>query len=95
MTVGFPVTKGGLDLALGQLAIDTREMLTRAKHIADCLSGVTDEQLRNFGYSAEEVTLIRDVQTDVATLLQVFTGQAALAVPHDFMAYLGQLFGTK
>jgi hypothetical protein len=95
MTVGWSVGKGNLDIALGGLATDTRDMLTRAKQITDYLTTVTDAQLENMGYSTDDVTLIRQVQVDVTTLLGIFTGQATLAAVHDFTFYLSQMYGVK
>lgn len=95
MAVGWSVGKGNLDEALGALATDTRDMLTRANQIVKYLATVTDAQLENLGYSVDDVTLIRQVETDVNTLLGIFTGQATLATPHDFTYYLSQMYGVK
>lgn len=95
MAVGYTVGKGDLDLALGVLSINTRDMLTRANQLVNYLTTVTDAQLANLGYSTADVTLIRQVQTDVTTLLGIFTGQATLAAPHDFTAYLKQMYGVN
>ena len=95
MAVGWSVGKGNLDEALGGLATDTRDMLTRAHQITNYLSTLTDAQLANMGYSTADVTLIRQVQSDVTTLLGIFTGQATLAAVHDFTFYLSQMYGVK
>jgi len=95
MAVGWSVGKGNLDLALGGLATDTRDMLTRASQIVAYLATVTDVQLENLGYSVDDVALIRQVQTDVTLLLGIFTGQATLPAVHDFTAYLKQMYGVK
>lgn len=95
MTVGYNIGKGDLDLALGALAIATRDMLTRGNQVQSCLTGLTDTQLGNLGYSPADVTLIRNVQSDINTLLQVIQGQAPLATAHNFMANLSQMYGAK
>lgn len=95
MAVGWTVGKGNLDEALGALATDTRDMLTRADQIVNYLATVTDTQLENMGYSTTDVTLIRQVQSDVTTLLGIFPGTAALPAPHDFTASLSQMYGVK
>lgn len=96
MSVGFSIAKGDIDSALGQLATDTRDMLTRGQRIVNCLSQLTDGQLENYGYDiATDIPLIRAVQADITLLLQVFPGQAGLDTPHDFLANLGQMYGAK
>lgn len=95
MSVGYSIGKGDIDLALGALATDTRDMLTRGSQVVNCLATLTDVQLQNMGYSAAEVTLIRAVQTDVNTLLAVFPGTQALPTAHNFLANLSHLYGAK
>lgn len=95
MAVGWSVGKGNLDEALGALATDTRDMLTRAKQIVDYLNTVQDTDLQNLGYSTTDVTLIRQVQSDVTQLLGIFPGNAALPTAHDFTASLKQMYGVK
>jgi hypothetical protein len=95
MSVGYSIGKGDLDLMLGSVAIDTRDMLTRGQQVTACLTNLTDTQLGNMGYSPGEVSLIRAVQSDISTLEQIITGAATLTAVRDFTANLKQLYGSK
>ena len=96
MSVGFTVAKGDLDTALGQLATDTRDMLTRGQRIVDVLSNLTDTDLANMGYdSTVDVPLIRGVQSDISQLLKIFPGNSALPTAYDFLTNLSKLYGAK
>lgn len=95
MSVGYSIGKGDIDLALGTIAVDTRNMLSQGQQLVNCLGGLTDAQLANMGYTTTEVTLIRNIQTDINTLLGVFPGTQALPTAHNFLANLSQCYGAR
>lgn len=94
MAVGYSIGKGDIDLMLGTVAINTRDMLNRGAQVTACLANLTDIQLQNMGYTTAEVTLVRNVATDITSLEQIIQGQAALATARDFQANLKQLYGA-
>lgn len=94
MAVGYNIGKGDIDLMLGTVAINTRDMLGRGQQVTACIAGLTDTQLANMGYTTAEVTLIRNVANDISTLEQIIQGQAALTVARDFTTNLKQLYGA-
>jgi hypothetical protein len=95
MSVGYYIGKGDIDLMLGAVAVDVREILTRGNRHVSCLANITDAQLENMGYTAADVTIIRNVAADILTLEQIITGQASLATVRDFTANLRQLYGAN
>lgn len=95
MSVGYSVGKGDLDLMLGSLAIGTRNMVMRGQQVLSVLQGMTAAQLQNMGYSAAEVTLIQNTQSDIQTLVAVIEGTGTLATAHNFLSNLAQMYGTQ
>jgi hypothetical protein len=95
MTVGYSIGKGDLDLALGELATSTRDMVTRGQQVLNVLQGLPTTQLANMGYSPADITLIQNTQTDIQTLIGVIQGTTTLATAHNFLSNLSQMYGAK
>ena len=95
MSVGYPISKGDIDLMLGTVATNTRDILGRGQQVTACLAGLTDQQLQNLGYTTADVALIRATATDISDLEAIITGQAAQAVARDFTVNFKQLYGAK
>lgn len=95
MPVGYSIGKGDLDLALGDLATSTRDMVARGQQVLNVLSGLNATQLANMGYTPADVTLIQNTQTDIQTLIGVIQGTGTLAAAHNFLTNLSQMYGTR
>lgn len=91
MSIGFSLTKADLDARAGQLAMAVRDDLARCAAFCDLLNDTSivdpsssDLFLRNLGYTASEVTILRAAFTDLKSLWNVFHANATVPSVNDF-----------
>lgn len=93
MAVGIPSTKAQVDGLLSGLTRNLRQVVDQIHEFNDDVIAMADADLTALGYSADDVTLIRDISADLLQLYAIFGGAAALAQPKDFTANISKVWG--
>jgi hypothetical protein len=84
MSVGFPVSKAGIDDVAGNLALNLQRNLDSIRQFKAWLDNKTPVELQGYGYSEEEAVLLKDSFTDLDALAQVASGQRAQGQANNF-----------
>jgi hypothetical protein len=96
MAAGLQVDRSELDNAVGAVARDLNRTVERSQKIYQWLNGVNDNHLQmNMGYNAAEITQLRNFQSDMRVLYQIYTGKEPLAVVKDFRDTMKPLWGLN
>ena len=90
---GLQVTKGEIDSVTGAISRDLMRNLERAVRAARWLQSKDDPYLTSLGYTAEDITELRQFQARSIQLVDIFTGQATLATAFNFRATYAKLSG--
>lgn len=95
MSVGLPVTKNEIDTRAGDLARAFQRMAGDVSTLKGYLDGATEEVLVEYGYTANEVAVLKTAITDLKQLLvDIGYGVEPLPAAKDFTAFLRQLWGV-
>lgn len=94
MAVGYPKNKDSVDSIVGELAQSINRNFRRAVQFKTELDSFTDQQLTAAGYTAGEVTALRNLATDLVQLNNIYTGSATLGAAKDFRTSLRPLWGV-
>lgn len=94
MSVGRIISKGEIDVQIGDWASMFQKQLQRITTLKGFFDSQTDDQLVALGYIATEVPIIRAGINDGWQHAQITIGQAALASPQDFRQYISQFWGV-
>lgn len=94
MAIGYPKDKANIDAQLGDIAQSINRSFRRAVQLGVELSAYTDGQLTGAGYTAGEVTILRNMVTDMAQFNNIYTGAATLGSVKDFRTNLRPLWGV-
>jgi hypothetical protein len=94
MSVGLIVTKQELDTKSGEIARTFQRLAGDVTTIKGYLDGTAEQVLLDFGYTANEIAVLKSGISDLAQLVvQIGYGQEGLAAPKDFTVFLRQLWG--
>ena len=94
MAVGYPKNQDSINGIVGELAVSLNRSFRRAVQLKTELDAYTDQQLTNAGYTAGEVTALRNLVTDLNQLNSIYTGAAPLASAKDFRPSLRAVWGV-
>lgn len=91
MTVGYPLNKQILDTRLGFLTKTLDDTLEGFVVLKTVLDGMTDAQLEDsaagFGYSTDDLTVLRGIAAAMAKLRNIAHGQDTQAAASDFFFF--------
>jgi hypothetical protein len=95
MPAGLPVDKFQLDNQIGTLARNLEAFATQALQLKQYLDATPDETLQEqpFGYTPEDVALIKSAAGDMATVAQVYKGTADHTPASDLGQFSRRLMG--
>lgn len=94
MAIGYSKDKASIDGVLGDVAQSLNRTFRRAIQLGTELSAYSDTQLTGAGYSAGEVTTLRNFVTDMTQLNNIYTGAATLGSAKDFRTNVRPLWGV-
>ena len=94
---GNPVNRGSTDMLAGTLAQQIQVWCLNVANFNTWLSAQTDEVLTAppFGYTEEDVALLKSATTDELTLSQIFLGEQELTPARDLSVFVKQLAGIR
>ena len=84
MTAGFQPSMGGINAQAATLCIALRTDFQNIQTFSIWLNSQPDAALILLGFAQEDVNALRTAFGDLAQLLLVVRGQAALPAPKDF-----------
>lgn len=93
MAVGKVITKSDIDNDASNVAIEVDNALRRASNFNDWLATQTESDLVAYGYTSQEVAILKSAYTNLDTLNSIYQGTANLPVSQDFRIFLRQLWG--
>ena len=94
-TVGNAVTKAQIDGTSGNLSATIETWSSQVLSFKDYLDGATEEELMAppFGYSADNVAVLKSAFNDLALLAHIYLGEQALPEARDLGAFSRRLAG--
>ena len=95
MVVGFEVTKTDLDRRMGGSVIALREAFVQIARVQEYLGRMTEGDLTEMGYSAEEIALIKSSFSSLTTLKDVAEGKKAQPEADNFFFWASRLTGLE
>lgn len=98
MSIGYPITKTGLDNLMGGLVVNVRDSLNAVvafKALLDDTTVLPDAVLTGLGYGSGEITTIRASFTDLKKLSDVARAAATQSPASDFWFNAKLLAGTN
>lgn len=95
MAAGFEVTKADLDRRMGSAVITLRDSFVQIQRIAEFLGRMTDEDLLEMGYTADEIALVKSSFGDLMVLKSVAEGAQAQPSATNFFAWGSRLTGLE
>jgi hypothetical protein len=97
MAIGIEVSKAVVDSVVGSTARSFFAIAQQVKQVKLWLDSVTDQELKAapYGYSDNEVAVLRSAVGDLATAVAVFEGAQALPAPTDLRAFAKRLIGIN
>lgn len=94
MAVGISVTKEALDRAAGKSVLQLHSVFETIEKVKSYLDGRSDADLiSSFGYTQDEVTLLKTSFTALDKLRRIAGGQATQADADNFFFWADQLTG--
>jgi hypothetical protein len=94
MSVGLAVTKDEIDARSGDISRAFQRLFGDVVTLQQYLLSTPTEDLIALGYTDNEVAVLKTAFTDLTELANIWIGQAALAAPKDFRAFVKQLWGV-
>lgn len=96
MSAGLPTDKMAVDNAVGNLSRQIQMWSGRVPDFKEWLDSVTDTQLQAppFGYTSNEVALLRSATNDMLTLSKVYLGTGDHTPASDLSTFIRQLAGV-
>jgi len=94
MSVGLPVTKDEIDARAGDISRAFQRLFGDVVTLQQFLLATPNADLIALGYTDQEVATLKTAFTDLTELANIWIGQAALAAPKDFRAFVKQLWGV-
>ncbi|HWD83314.1 MAG TPA: hypothetical protein VG497_30650 [Kribbella sp.] len=94
MSVGFPKDQAAVNAIVGELAVSVNRNFRRAAQLKTEVDSYNDAALTAVGYSAADITTLRALVADLATLNNIYTGAASLATAKDFRTSLRPVWGV-
>lgn len=98
MSIGYPITKIGLDNQMGSLVVNLRDQLNAIvsfKALLDDTTVLPDAVLTGLGYGSGEITTIRASFTDLKKLSDISRAAATQSPANDFWFNAKLLAGTN
>jgi hypothetical protein len=97
VSVGYQVTKATLDNQVGNAVVQLRDALERFEPIKAWLDATADATLEDapFGYTSQEVAILKSAVTDITNLGLTARGERAQAVANNFFFFADQLTGIS
>ena len=95
MSVGYPVAKGQVDSIAGQISRQIEQWAPDAIKMNDWLGTMPDEILTAppFGYTADDVALLKSAFADLALLANIYKGAAEITPARDLSTFSKRLAG--
>lgn len=94
MAVGYPVTKATLDNRAGALVEQLRQIFDGVESLKAWLDARPDAELQaDYGYSAEDVAVLKSAITDLDKLRRIGAGTEVQAAVSDFFFWADRLTG--
>ena len=96
MSLGYTTTKNDIDSLVGGLAVDMRNAFQRVKNLKLQVDALTDQDLLDRGYVAQDIARLRSGTDDFNHLADVYEGVPAgvQAAPLDFRRFTKFWLGT-
>jgi hypothetical protein len=98
MSIGYPITKTGLDNQMGALIVACRDNLNAIVYLKSLLDDSTvlpDATLTALGYGTGDITTIRASFTDLKKLSDISRATATQASTNDFWFNAKLLAGSN
>lgn len=97
MAVGFPVNKQVIDAKAGSLCLQLRDDFAAIKIFAEFLGNAKqdDSALVSYGYTPEEVQLMRTAFQVLDQFRQAWEGDQAIPAPVDISSYILPFISTS
>lgn len=98
MSIGYPITKVGLDNLMGSLVVNVRDSLNACvafKSLLDDTAVLPDSVLTALTYGSGEITTVRASFTDLKKLSDIARASATQASTSDFWFNAKLLAGTN
>lgn len=94
MSVGLAITKNEIDTRAGDISRQFQRSFSDVVTLQQYLLATPNQTLIDLGYTDQEVATLKTAFTDLTELANIWIGQAALAAPKDFRAFVKQLWGV-
>lgn len=91
--IGIQVQKTDIDLVMGSITRLLQVQFNEIQNFKYWLDAKTDTDLEAYGYTAQEVAVIRSAFSDLDQLRLIYQGATPLSASKDFRAFVKQLWG--
>ena len=93
LNAGIPITKPAVDSFFGGLAVRLAQAMTDAARANVWLAGMSDNDLTALGYTAEDITALKDAAYAFGVVANLYTGASNLPTATDFRVGIRKLAG--
>ncbi len=95
MSVGYALTKAGIDTHAGNLAVNLRNCLDDIAKYQVFLNATPDDTLTALGYTSGEVAVLKSSFVDLQKLHDIYYGSATQSTTYDFTTFAKQLLADS
>lgn len=95
MAAGYPINRAVIDSRAGYIVKSLRDLFDQAAILKGVVDGLNDAALTSFGYSAAEITELRNGVTDISNLALTAKGQRAQSPANNFFFNANKLTGVE
>ncbi len=95
MSVGYSLTKAGIDTHSGNLAANLRNCLDDIAKYKAWLDATVDADLTALGYTSGEVAVLKSAFTDLNKVRDIYYGVATQSSTYDFTTFAKQLLADS
>lgn len=93
MTVGIAVTKAVMDSNIGNISLQTGQLIVNWQQIYTFLNDLSDSDILALGYDSTGLTDVRNITQRAGEIVATLTGTGTIAIPHDYRIELAQWWG--
>lgn len=90
--MGLPTDKFTLDNQFGNIALNVRKVLTDIASSKSRLDGLTDQDLKDRGYTDQQIAQLRSAWNDLNRFANIFYGREPTDA-YDFSTFVRFLWG--
>ena len=91
--LGLPTDKNTLDTQFGGIALRVRQILTEVASSKNRLDGLTDQDLKDRGYTDTQIAQLRSAWNDLNKFVDVFYGRVEGGPAYDYSQFVRFLWG--